>query len=297
VSGSAGDELLRWVSEAGSGSWERLRDVCAFLAQKHRLKMRPWVLASGLAALGHIDIDWRTRSWSVAPPALNIVPGLGLCVVLTGSRPHYLDRRFDTATDDLDVFPFDIPQPPWPAARLAKCSSIEMVHQVAEGIRARVEVDPATGLVAALRPVDEEPIEFAPEPSLEEAQRFDPESLRWVPAVDRAPGLYRVDLHGRPIHRQRLEDGTWLAVDLPVGQFLSIRGKRHVLRWRQPSERRPSALEVERGVSLPLIAERAATVSSGLAPQNDGDWRRYLNVPHSIAAGIAEALLQELQVV
>lgn len=297
MSVSAGDELLRWVSESGSGSWDRLRDVCAFVAQKHHLQVRPWVLASGLAALGHLDIDWRTRSWSVAPPALNVVPGLGLCVVLTGSRPHYLDRRFDSATDDLDVFPFDIPQSPWPAARLAKCASLALVHQVAHALGARVVIDPAANLVAAMRPIDEEPIELAPEPSLDDAQRFDPGDLCWRPATDRVPGLYRVDLHGRPVYRQRLEDGTWLAVDLPVGQFLALRGKRRVLRWREPKEGKPSALEVEKGLALPLLAERATTVSSGLAAQSDGGWWRYPNVPKPIATTIAGVLLQELQVI
>jgi hypothetical protein len=100
---SAGDDLLRWVSEAGSGPWERMRDACAYVAEKHRLQRRPWTLASELSALGHVDIDWKSRSWSVAPPAVNLVPGLGLCVVLTGSRPFYIDRRFEEATDDLDV--------------------------------------------------------------------------------------------------------------------------------------------------------------------------------------------------
>ena len=105
---TAGDELLRWVSEAGSGTWPQLRDACAYVAQKYGLTAAPLILASDLSALGHIDIEWKTRSWSVALPALNLVPGLGLCLVLTGSRPYYLDQRFEEVTDEVDVYPFGI---------------------------------------------------------------------------------------------------------------------------------------------------------------------------------------------
>lgn len=292
---SAGDNLLRWVSEAGSGSWERLRDACAYVAEKHRLQRRPWTLASELSALGHVDIDWKSRSWSVAPPAINLVPGLGLCVILTGSRPFYVDRRFEEATDDLEVYPFDVPQPPSPSAKFAKCASVDVAERVAEGMGAILVVDPAGELTSALRPVDEEPIEAAPEPPLEEARRFDPVTLRWEVDHRRRPGLYRVDLHGRPVHRRLDDHGSWWSIDLPAGQFLALRERAEpVVRWRPLSGQRPACFDVRREVSLPVLAERAATVSSGLVPQLLGDWRRYLNVRHDLAARISAALLQTL---
>jgi hypothetical protein len=297
VTGSAGDELLRWASEAGSGSWERLRDVSAFITQKHRLARRPWSLASDLSALGHLDIDWRSRSWSVAPPALNVVPGLGLCVVLTGSRPHYVDVRFEAATDDLDVYPFEVPQPPSPAAKFAKSASLEVAERIAKGVGARLVIDPAAALVAAILPVDEEALQLAPEPALDEALRFDHATLQWQSDHGRKPGLYRVDLHGRPVHRRLIADGTWWAIDLPAGQFLELQSRTEaVIRWRRPQGEAPAVFEVHRDVSLPLLAQRAATVCSGLVPTVDGMWRSYLNVPHPIAARIAAALLQPLPI-
>jgi hypothetical protein len=293
---SAGDDLLRWVSEAGSGSWERLRDACAYVAEKHPLrKRRPWTLATDLMALGHIDIDWRTRAWSVAPPAINVVPGLGLCTLLTGSRPFYVDRSFEQATDDLDVFPFEVPQPPSPAAKFAKCASVEVAKRIAEGMGALLVLDPARDLAAAMRPVDEEPVEAAPEPALEEALRFNPVTLGWEADHGRRPGLYRVDLHGRPVHRRLDEFGSWWAIDLPAGQFLELRGHADpVLRWRAATPAAPAGFEVRRSVSLPVLAERAATVSSGILPQMQGDWRRYFNVPRGLAERISTMLLQPL---
>lgn len=289
---TAGDELLRWVSEAGSGSWDHLRDACAYLAQKHRLQRRPWVLASDLSALGHLDIDWNTRSWSVAPPALNLVPGLGLCLVLTGSRPYYLDQRFERVTDEVDVFPFSIAQPPQPAARYAKCASVEVAEHVASRLGGQLVIDPGRQLADAVIPIDQVDVERAPEPSLDDALRFNPATLQWEPDHQRLPGLYRIDLHGRSVHR-RFETGEWWSVDLPAGQFLALHGRsKPVLRWRPPAAAMPECFEVRQELSLPIIAERAATVCSGLVAERVDGWRRYLNVPHAVAERVAAALLQ-----
>jgi hypothetical protein len=297
MTNTAGKELLRWVSEVGSGNWDKLRDVCAFLAQKHRVQIRPWRLANNLAALGHLDIDWTTRTWSVAPPALNVVPGLGLCVVLTGSRPHYLDQRFEDATDHLTVYPFEIEQPfGWPAAKYAKCASLEVVDTVATTLRARVVVNPATQLVRAMPRLDQVTLELAPEPLLDDAQRFDPTTLKWLPVGERQPGLYQIDLHGRHVFRQLCEDGSWVTLDRSVGQFLELHGKRNVLLWQRATDRDPSYFVVDADLSLPLLAERALTVSSGLAPKRIEQRHFYSNVPLDVAETIAKALLQDLHV-
>lgn len=44
----------------------------------------------------------------------------------------YLDRRFEEATNDQDVYPFDVEQLPLPAARYAKCASVDVARRVAE---------------------------------------------------------------------------------------------------------------------------------------------------------------------
>jgi hypothetical protein len=292
---SAGDELLRWVSEVGSGSWEQLRDACAFVTQKHSVRRRPWELANEVSALGHLDIDWKSRSWSISPPTLNLVPGLGLCLVLTGSRPYYFDQRIEKATDDPQVFPFAIPQPPAPAARFVKCESIEVAQRVAERAGVQLVIDPTMQLAQALQPVDDVPIDVAPEPPIEEASRFNPKSLTWEGADHRLPGLYRVDLHGRLVHRRLDEYGNWSEIDLAVGQFLALRERKEpVVRWRPPRDGAPAQFEVRKELALPLIAERALTLCSGLVPKVEGCWRRYLNVDREIAERIADALLQPL---
>lgn len=296
---SAGDELLRWISEAGSGNWEDLRETCAFICEKHDVKRRPWSLANDLSALGHIDIDWATRRWSVAPPTLNLVPGLGLCVVLTGSRPYHVDQRFAEATNDLDVYPFEVAQSPGPAAKFAKCASVETAHRVAGSFGAELVIDPAASLVSCMRSVDEVPVDLAPEPSLEESLRFDPRSLAWQTVSEVTPGLYRIDLHGRPVHRRLDEHGYWSAIDLAAGEFLELRRRKDpVVKW-MPGDRsgkHAPTLMVRAELALPVLAQRAATVSSGFLPRQHERWLHYLNVPRQTAATISERLLQEFAV-
>jgi hypothetical protein len=216
--------------------------------------------------------------------------------VLTGSRPHYVDQRFEEATDDLDVYPFEVSQAPAPAVKFAKCASVEVAEHVAGALGANLIVDPARGLLEAMPAVDEEPIDFAPRPPLEEAQAFDTETLRWLPAKEELPGLYRLDLHGRPVHRRLDSHGNWLTVDLAAGQFLALQGKRKIVQWRGASADRPACFEVRRPLTLPVLAERALTVSSGFLPQRVDVWRRYLNVPRDLAELVAQRLLQELQI-
>lgn len=294
---SIGDDLLRWASEAGSGRWERFRDVCSYLTYKHQRDRRPWIIASELSQLGHLDIDWKGRSWSIAPPTLNLVPGLGLCLVLSGSRPHYVDERFQSATDSMDVYPFEIQQGDAPRAKFAKCASVEIAQQVAKKLGCELVVNPARQLLSVLPSIDTIQHQRASEPALDEAEYFDVETLRWNQAHNGKPGLYRLDLHGRKAHRQMDQDGNWWIVDLPVGQFLELRKvEMATLQWLPARGKQPSYLRVRRELSLPLVAERAAVISSGLVPSLDGDWRIYPNVPRDIAQQLSELLLAPISI-
>lgn len=292
---SIGDDLLRWASEAGAGGWERLRDVCSYLTYKHERNRRPWVVASELSQLGHLDINWETRSWSIAPPALNLVPGLGICLVLTGSRPHYIDERFNEATSSMDVYPFSVEQEHAPSAKFAKCASVEVAQLTADRFGSRLIVDPASQLISVLRPIGEISASLASPPALDEAEFFDSATLEWNRSHHGKPGLYRLELHGRKTHRRLDRDGVWTKVDLSLGQFQELQwSQTPVLRWIAPTENEPAYLDVRRELSLPLIAERAAVICSGFLPKQVGKWRRYGNVPESIARSLSTLLRSPL---
>ena len=290
---TAPDDLLRWVSETGSGSWRHLRDAAAYLTRTHELGLRPWQLAVPLTWLGHVDIDWKEQRWSVAPPAVALSPGMGLCAYLVGARPSRMVERFEKATEDLNVYPFSLPQNDAPAALLAKCSSVAVAEEVAHRLRVPLIFDPARGIVEELPGVAlDKASASSPIPIEDDLERFDPINGRWGEVMGRdEEGLYRLDLYGRSMHRLRRGD-DWYSVDKATGQILVLKGRSDLLFWCRPSSdfRVPSTLEVVDWLGLPPLAERAAVASSGLVPDRSGNRRVYRNVTRSTATTIAERL-------
>lgn len=296
---SAPDDLLRWASESGGGSWRHLRDAAAYLTRAHELNMRPWQLAVPLTSLGHLDIDWEDQRWSVAPPAVVLSPGMGLCAYLVGARPSRMFERFEKATDDLDVYPFPLGQRNAPTALFAKCSSVEAVEEVARRLHIPLIYDPASEIAAELNDVRLDSARLSsPVPIEDGLERFGPVDGRWRQVAGRdEEGLYRLDLHGRSIHRLRQGD-DWYAVDKATGQLLVLAGRTDLLYWCRPSSdfQVPSTLEVVAWLGLPPLAERAAVVSSGLMPVVTGGRRIYRNVTRATATAIADRLGLPLRV-
>ena len=296
---SAPDDLLRWASESGNGSWRHLRDAAAYLTRTHELNMRPWQLAVPLTSLGHLDIDWEDQRWSVAPPAVVLSPGMGLCAYLVGARPSRMIERFEKATDDLDVYPFPLEQCNAPTALFAKCSSVEAVEEVARRLQVPLIYDPASAIAAELNDVSLDNAKLSsPVPIEDGLERFGPVDGRWRQVTGRDhEGLYRLDLHGRSIHRLRQGD-DWYSVDKATGQLLVLAGRTDLLSWCRPSSdfQVPSTLEVVAWLGLPPLAARAAVVSSGLMPVVTGGRRIFRNVTRSTAAAIADRLGLPLKV-
>ena len=290
---TAPDDLLRWASETGGGTWSHLRDAAAYLTRTHALHLRPWQLAVPLTSLGHLDIDWQKQCWSVAEPAMALSPGMGLCAYLVGARPSRMLRRFHEATDDLEVYPFELNQRNAPTALFAKCSSVTVTEDVARRLGVPLIFDPAIRIAEELPDIAlDEDSRSSPIPTEDGLERFDPFDGRWrrVTARDEE-GLYRVDLHGRSMHRL-LRDGTWYSVDKANGQLLVLEGRTDLLSWCRPSSdfRVPSTLEVVEWLGLPPLAERAAIASSGLMPVFSRNRRIYRNVTRLTATTIAERL-------
>ena len=290
---TAPDDLLRWASETGRGSWRHLRDAAAYLARTHALDVRPWQLAVPLTSLGHLDIDWQEQRWSVAAPAVALSPGMGLCAYLVGARPSRMLERFDEATEDLRVYPFRLKQRNAPAALFAKCSSAAVTEDVAHRLGVPLIFEPASGIVEELpNVVLDEASRSSPIPIEDGLERFDPIDGRWRQVTGRdEEGLYRLDLYGRRMHGLRRGD-DWYSVDKATGQLLVLEGQSDRLFWCRPSSdfRVPSTLEVVEWLGLPPLAQRAAVASSGLVPVLSGNRRIYRNVTRSTATTIAERL-------
>ena len=269
---TAGDDLLMWASETGSGPWGQLRDTAAYLARVHDTRDRPWYLAAPLSDLGHLDLSWSTERWSVADPALVMARGCGLSAYLVGARPRRMLERFRDAADAQDVYPFEIPQGKAPRALFAKCASVESGQALADRLGIPLLFDPSTALAESVPRIDPSELELAsPVPIEDTLEQFDPQSCRWVPTVDRdQPGLYRTDLYGRSIFRIK-RVGQWYKADQATGQLLVLSDRSDLLRWSRPSVdwAKPSLLEVPSWLALPQLVDRALVAASGLLPARD----------------------------
>ena len=292
MSGSPGDDVLRWTSECGSGTWRTLSETCAHALQvKGMERPRPWQLAADLASLGHIDIDWSEGRWSALPPALVLPRDMGLCAYLVGWRPTGLLRRFD-AFDDVSFFPFRVQQEYAPAAVFAKCGTVETAEAVATSLDIPILFDPALSLATLISLGDYHRRPAAPPPADEDVDRFNEERILWAPAPTTfGPGLHRYELHGRKTFRLYLDD-DWFEVDRAVGQLAVLRGRDDVIRHYPASDdyKVPPAMTVHRDVSLPPLAERAAVAASGLLPRRNKSLRIYRNVSSQLAFAIGDAL-------
>ncbi len=290
---SAGDDLLLWASETGSGPWAHLRDTAAYLSRVHDTTDRPWYLAVPLSDLGHIDISWTEQRWSVSPPALVLPRGSGLCAYLAGSRPRRMIERFDLAADAQDVYPFEIEQGRAPTALFAKCATVASVEAVAQRLEVPLLFDPSLALAESLIGLALRELEAAAPPPVEDTlELFDPETCHWQPVDNRdRDGLYRTDLYGRSIHRLR-RGGNWYKVDQATGQLLVLSGRADLIGWYPPSAdwTTPSVLQVPHWLALPEVAERAAVAASGLLPLRTRGKRLYRNVTRMVATTMAERL-------
>jgi hypothetical protein len=290
---SAGDDLLRWASENASGAWESLRDASAYVLSRREDRWRPSRLAASLSSLGHLDIDWTNRRWSVAPPRFALSPGMGLCGYLAGWRPSSLMARYDNATGDhLDLYPFEVNQGNAPHAIFAKCASVEEAYDMAERLGIPIVLDPSAQLaeLVELPKLDTLP-KGAPPPD-EELERFNPVNLSWLAVEERdEPGLYQFELHGQKAFRLRAS-GDWWIVDRAVGQLATLVGREGVVSWHPGSADQAigRALSVSRGLWLPDLAERAAVAASGLLPVHHAGRRYYRNVRREVSRRLADAL-------
>ena len=303
---TAGDELLRWVSEVGSGTWEQLRKTSKYLMERHGLNLSASALGSNLSKLGHLEIDWENSRWAVVKPTLNIMPGMGLIAVLTGSRPQIVERRFDmAANENIDVFALPLHEQSIhnPHARFLKCASLEDARQIAEKLNARFVLDPASRLAESMKSIDQIAQPNAAEPHKSEFDAikiYNNDTRSWVQIsklrhFDWVDGLYEAPGFGRPRYLLKRGD-KWCLIEKSYGLFLEYRRveRKRIFQYRSANQDKPSTLYVDRDVILPTIAERSLVMCSGFASNFINLQNAYINVPKSLAKYVANKLGQEL---
>jgi hypothetical protein len=288
---SAGDDLLRWASEAEAGTWDKLRDTAAYLIAIREVGRRPWQMASRLSALGHMDIDWHAGRWSVAQPCLALSPGMGLCAFAAGWRAGSWLRRVESIEEPGHMTVRSVDQGTAPHAIFFKADDVESLRDAAASLNARFVIDPAAQLAELVEVVELSDKTLASAPIVDEELRyFDADAISWAPIAARdEDGLYSFDLHGRRDFRLKV-GGDWHKVDRATGQLHELRNRNDVAIWhpQSPDYLTARALVLPFDVSLPAVAERAAVASSGLLPVIQGGKKIYRNVARSTAVRICE---------
>jgi hypothetical protein len=303
------DLLLAWISERGSGRWSHFKDAHDWLAGGYldgRSKAA-WMTARDLSALGHLELSWDSGTWSVAPPTLTLLPGVGRAL-LTGARPRslfWVDRlgqhhgALVDVVDEANLYldPWD--QRDGPSTVAIELDSLDQAASMAKALGIPFTFSVAETLAGLLPDLGSYERTWSPGELLDgfDVELFDTATLYWEPVAETdVAGLYRSRTHSNMRFALRTPAGGWVRPSPEPAVY-------EVLRWDdvqvldyEPARRE---LRVPGTTPLPALAARAATLCSGRVPRRvkDGDARlflEYLNVPPTVAQAIARSLRQEI---
>lgn len=309
-----GDVLLRWVSELGSGSVAELRNGIGWYAGSHGLpdsRSAIWKWVNAMGALGHLDVAWRSGTWSCSPPAVTRIPYSDGLAAVTGERRRSAQQALLSHGPRLGLEAAWVRPPcpqgelPLPAVLLISYWSPGQLEELASLTGAAYT--PCFALQAA---------ETLPGAQAEEPDggprtgalinRYTPPSEdstgKWAETGNHTEdGLYRWKrTDSRTVFRIR-RSGSWFKTSKEVGVYAESRRRGiSALSWTQepgPGRWRIGSLAVHAEAPLPPLHARTATLCSGLPSRTSpGGAAVYDNVPWRVARAIAESLGQRISV-
>ena len=294
--------LLRYLTEVGSGAWDRFRQAVRFLgggdeeAPSPSRALTPSTVARHLSTLGHAEFAFgEHRRWAVGPPVLATLPGRESAGALCGARSERLEDLVGEQAGEVGVEVTPVSQDEGPDAFLLSALTSALLEQLADRAGVAVEHNVAGRIARCLPRLDDvmrlSPV--APEPSGHEISAYNASSLRWEEVPDSSgDGLYWHKHYCQPEYRLKLGDHCFRTTRY-TGIHLWLRClRRSVLSYDVESEE----LHVPVGAALPELHAKAAVLSSGMLPylaRVEGAARNvYRGVPVSIARSIMLSLGQ-----
>jgi hypothetical protein len=314
------DLLLQWASERGQGSLVAFHQAHEWLAYGDaEADYWTWTLQS-LQALGHLEVDWDTRRWEIAPPTIATVVNGGGYALLCGARPSWFIRRLDSIDGDNDpalrylakniVLEQPVPQHGGPSLRLVTldlesdaeeiCAALGVQYSPYAGDRLLHLLPSLPRLISAGRRTEPE-LPGGILPSRMGAgmvgQRLFEEMCD---PSDITTGSYELALFDTRryfyVHNggQVFESGRGEVIYIEL-----LRRGSHVLRWDESNQ----ALLVPTRFRLPQLYERAAVLRTGLLPAVEIDQStrakrfRYRNIDYDFAESLSVKLGQKLEVI
>jgi hypothetical protein len=295
------DLLLEWASEVGEGSYVQLREAVDWVfedVEERTFRPTPAYAARVLATLGHIEIDWHARKWTIAPGTLARLPFAGGHALITGSRTRTLAARIELLARDeeAEVYVTRYPQPNGPCAVFIACDDEHDLEALAGDLEIRYEHAAGERIAQLLPSIDSYlgAARSAPLPARFGVSKLNALALRFEAVeADNSPGLYEYEVFSGNEWRLRDADGAIYSLDRSISIYAALsRWGENVLRYMPDSLN--GTLVVPRRAPLPDLHARAVALCSGLVPQRHGNTLYYLNVPRWVADSIARSLDQTL---
>lgn len=309
---SIGDLLLRWASELGGGKIAHLREGILRTARSRGLDVRDgadgrWL--RDVSALGHLDVDWRSGIWSIAPPVLTRLPASDGMALITGRRTVADERTVEAAEQEWavihrvrdEVAPGDLPVPD---SLLVHYGDSEELPENATRMRFSFTPCAAVEILAMLPDIMPGGDAAPPAPgNIHTVERYDLSEGAYLPAdsYDK-DGLYRWRSSDWSRLVQIRRGTRFQTTEHEFGVYLELaRLKKSVMRWRPEAvagREQVGALSVDWGAPLPPIHSRAAVLCTGLQPcfNELAETVRYDNVPRVAAERLARSLQQDLAI-
>lgn len=315
------DELLEWCSEREQAGIASFREAFEWLArrqgdlQRHR-ELLSWELTLyNLQNLGHVEVDWKKRSWAVSPTVVTVLDNSGGNALMVGARPRSLVRRLATLESDHDarvrtlaarveLLP-PVEQPQAPAARFLTAPSDEILGELCQLLGVRFEHRVAAKLRDLLPTLDSYLVagECKAAPPGVEVRRFHlgnrPE---WKDVdTDDAPGAYEYQGGYGPRRYHFVDEFGRYEGDKGIVMYAELQRVSDQAIFYSSTR---AEMMVPAAIRLPMLAARCAVLRTGLLPKFSRDTiagvpgelgaiNLYANVPTKTYVAICNATGQD----
>lgn len=292
------ERVLHWCSERVSGSLDSYVETFQWIEGKWGDPTSAYRALRSLNRLGHLEVDWHKRRWSICPPAFVAPFNAGGLAFLVGQRFHDDLERIEKAIDtgDIDaVVVLGEARTGAPRPLLIRAGSRAELQRLAEAVGLPLVVD-AAGELARMLPTLDRMVKRGYINGGFERRKISIAAGRpvFTPVLDDSwNGSYEHDAFGPMVYSvsEAAVEETRYLVDRSTAIWYALRRA-----GSYPVQHDPAGqtFTVSSSLGLPLLHERALIFSSGQLPsliKRDGQWLYvYANVRPALAALVQEAL-------
>lgn len=275
------DQLLEWCSERESGSIRAFREAHDWLSRGVGApeRNRAALALRRLEELAHVEVDYRSDKWAIAPPAVAAIEDSGGLAILTGARPRRLMQRLWSLEEDPDprirelssfVFPESLASADptaSPSIVLMSNRADEILEELCTALAIRFEHRVSWRMSLVLPSID---AYLGVGAVAARPPGFEPRRMEYRDRVEFTPvnsdttlGAYEYVRYGPP--RYIFNDGEALyQADRRIVIYAELRRTSHnVLTY----ERRSQRMFVPGTCPLPLLYARSAVLRTGHLPK------------------------------